>query len=785
MLCRLPKVLRRPVSQFVCDARGNVAVWFALLLLPMLGFSFGAVKFAEMARYRSDLVDALDAAALAVARRTDQLNIDPCDLAKGTDGTVSLQAERDALVEYGREFFSRNFPASVSLFADEDLTKPFDAGQHLDFNITCSVVVPYAQAFLDMGPILNTYFDTPALKIGTATEVSLPGSGRIELALVLDVTGSMNECATVSGGSCSGSGTRIAVLKDAVEQMMDTLYGANDDATNEFVRVGIVPFSSTVNINPDHFYYDGGGNPTALGREWMDTEAGSVWHGANFMHMEYSETDPDSGNWFQIDPDRKVNHFDLFDSINVLHAKWKGCVEARPFPLDETDDEPGSSFSQSDYVAARTKPADLNVPSDTPTAVQTRINQAWNQIPAKSDSYTFGELAEPDSTRFVPWFNPDEPDCYFNACGGYDSLSGWQRDFHVSGTGSAQDFPAWMIDGPKSNENHYESEYSNRYFVHDYTYLNVRNGEPFSSRVYRNLMMHYRHVYSQNFHVSGDSYASDGSTNCGQDRFSFGYNPLNAHGMVAMIERFRAWNCLSREYRIRQAYPGVWDPVTETYQGKYDRADGYSSSSDGTSSREIALQGPNYQCSTPLLPLTTSKRAVLDKIESLVPGGSTNTAIGAIWGWRLLSAAAPFTEGSDPTTSEGRRWRKFMVLMTDGQNNLSAAVTHNLSDYSPYGYADQNRLNLLGPSDWNPYDIDDKYEDELDNKTIRVCHRARASGVKVFAIGFAIQSGSGIEKALQACAIEEDAYFRAENAEALHDAFGKITDQIVELHVSG
>lgn len=779
-----PDVQHRQIGDLRNDTSGVVAIWFAILLVPMLGIVFGAIKFTEAARLRGDLVDALDSAALAIARRADSLGLDPCDLAADTNGVIPLASENGQMQEYGREVFARNFADSDQLYADGSLTRRFSPISDLNFVITCATVTPEASAYLDMGPILSQFFSIERTRIGTSTEVSLPGSGRVELALVLDVTGSMSECATVSGGSCTGSTTRIEVLKAAVAQMMTSLYGEAEDAQNPFVRVGIVPFSSTVNINPDYFFRtpDGALRPTA---SWMDLAGEAPWHGSNFLHVEYDNSTgtANAGTWFDIDLDRKVNHFDLYNSINVTHAEWKGCVEERPFPLDETDDAPGSIFTEIDYNTARQRP-DFDLPDTVVSATRTRIDQAWNEIPTKSDKYDFAALADPAATRWVPWFNPDEPDCGTSACGNYSSQSGWQQDFHVAGSGDAAKYPAWMLDGPKSAAGHSESAYKNRLFVPDFTYTNVRSGVRAHAEVYRNFIMQYRNTYANNFFVDGDS-LSGTLTECGQSKFSFGFDPANAGGMIAAIDKFKAYNCTEREYRLRQAYVGIWNDATQTYDGKYDRADGYYDTNDATTGREIALQGPNYQCSTPLLPLTDQKAMVLDQMNRLIPGGSTNTAIGAIWGWRTLSPGAPFVEASDPETTDGQRWRKFMVLMTDGQNNMAATATHNMSEYSPYGYADENRLNLLTAADTDPNLVDNKYEREFDNKTIRICHRARADGIKVFAIGFAISANSIPEKMLKACAVEPDAYFRAENAAALHEAFGQITDQIVELHISG
>ena len=62
----------------------------------------------------------------------------------------------------------------------------------------------------------------------------------------------------------------------------------------------------------------------------------------------------------------------------------------------------------------------------------------------------------------------------------------------------------------------------------------------------------------------------------------------------------------------------------------------------------------------------------------------------------------------------------------------------------------------------------------------------KAEGIKVYTVGFAISSGSKAEKVLKACADDPSTdYYLAEDADELEDAFRDITDDIVNLHISG
>ena len=70
----------------------------------------------------------------------------------------------------------------------------------------------------------------------------------------------------------------------------------------------------------------------------------------------------------------------------------------------------------------------------------------------------------------------------------------------------------------------------------------------------------------------------------------------------------------------------------------------------------------------PLTPLKTGKRKLITKINSLRAGGWTYIPSGLLWGWRVLSPQAPFSEGASWTEVKKKNVRKIIVLMTDGEN---------------------------------------------------------------------------------------------------------------------
>ena len=142
-----------------------------------------------------------------------------------------------------------------------------------------------------------------------------------------------------------------------------------------------------------------------------------------------------------------------------------------------------------------------------------------------------------------------------------------------------------------------------------------------------------------------------------------------------------------------------------------------------------SAQGPNYLCdSKPILPLTTDKASVQTMIQGLIAKGGTNILEGLMWGWRVLSPEAPFTEGREYTDAENT---KYLVLMTDGENWHQAMSNHNKSSYHSFGYAVKGRL---GTTYTNTALVN-----QMNTKTLAACANAKAAGIKVYTVAFRLE----------------------------------------------
>lgn len=182
--------------------------------------------------------------------------------------------------------------------------------------------------------------------------------------------------------------------------------------------------------------------------------------------------------------------------------------------------------------------------------------------------------------------------------------------------------------------------------------------------------------------------------------------------------------------------------------------------------------GPNQNCTTsPILPLTSTKSQVAYAIDSMVASGYTNILEGTMWGWRVLSPEPPFTEGR--IAQEGNR--KYLVIMTDGENTYQSQTSHNGSMYGSLGYKSKGRIGTTS-----------SMTSEMDAKTVAACQNAKAAGITIFTIAFRdAATSSSARYVLNSCASDSAKALTATDSGALGKAFEEIGRQISQLRVAG
>jgi len=216
-------LLRRSVrllTRFGAADGGNIALIFALVLIPLVAFVGAAVDYSRANSLKADLQTTLDATALMASRKAASL-----------DSTAFQTLVQD----YFNAQFNRPEAKNIRVTA----TYSSAGGSH---------VVITATADID-----TAFMSFVGLKtIGVAASATARwGSNRLRVALVLDTTGSMSDDG------------KITALKTATKNLLAQLKSAA--SVDGDVYVSIIPFAKNVNV--------GAGNYNASWIDWTDWDS--------------------------------------------------------------------------------------------------------------------------------------------------------------------------------------------------------------------------------------------------------------------------------------------------------------------------------------------------------------------------------------------------------------------------------------------------------------------------------------------------------------------------------
>lgn len=218
--------------------------------------------------------------------------------------------------------------------------------------------------------------------------------------------------------------------------------------------------------------------------------------------------------------------------------------------------------------------------------------------------------------------------------------------------------------------------------------------------------------------------------------------------------------------------------------------------------------GPNRGCPTPIVPLTTNRNTVVNAIRDMQHwfGGGTNQIEGLAWAWRVVSPGAPFTEGR-PYNDPDDPVRKVIVLFTDGDNtSLDANNAAFQSEYSAYNFRSlwSTYQSATAPatstgatpgiattyrrftSTGQTINSASRMETYMNQRQAELCTAIKAAGIEIYAIGFRITAGGSAETLLRDNCVTQDGthYYRADNQQALRDAFRSIGTGIGQLRLT-
>jgi Flp pilus assembly protein TadG len=191
------------MRNFKNNEKGNVAILFALSLLPAIGGMGAAIDYSMANAQRTAMQAAIDATALALAKQMPL-----------------TQAQLDAR---GKDFFNANLGAAP--LSNIQLTIVPSTGK---LNLT---------AIADYSTKMVSIIGVNTMQIGAKAEAKW-GIGKVEVALALDNTKSMD------------SSGKLSQLKLAAHNLLDTLQTAAKNPGD--AKVAIVPFGFQIRLSTSY-----------------------------------------------------------------------------------------------------------------------------------------------------------------------------------------------------------------------------------------------------------------------------------------------------------------------------------------------------------------------------------------------------------------------------------------------------------------------------------------------------------------------------------------------------
>ncbi|HXF87716.1 MAG TPA: TadE/TadG family type IV pilus assembly protein [Xanthobacteraceae bacterium] len=250
--------LEHCLRAFRSERSANVTVTFALAIIPVVGAVGAAVDYSHVNSARTAMQSAVDATALMLSKEAANLS------------KSQLEQKANAIF--------------LSLYTRPEVTNlkvvpTYSTAEGTEVVVKASGTVK--ASFVSLIGINQ-------IDIGASSTVKW-GNTRLRVALVLDVTGSMN------------SDGKLQALKTATKNLLDQLKKA---ATKDGdVYVSIIPFSKDVNIGPENYK-----------ATWIDWSEWDAMNGkcSKSKYKNKDSCEDNGGKW-----------------TTANHNTWNGCVMDR------------------------------------------------------------------------------------------------------------------------------------------------------------------------------------------------------------------------------------------------------------------------------------------------------------------------------------------------------------------------------------------------------------------------------------------------------------------------
>lgn len=250
--------------RFWRQRRGTAAVFVAVATIPLLGLVGIATDTARGYMVKGKLSSAIDAAGLA-----------------GGAAFYLPAAERDADIKM---FFNANFPSG---YMGAKVTGPTILADAAKETLTLSASATVPTLFMRL-------FGHNNLQVEAGTEVTR-ATQALDLVLAVDISKSMSY-------SLGGS-SRMAAAREAAKTLVGILFGSS--SSKALLNMGVVPWSSKVNVTLDGVGYDSSKTTTKL----VSTFTNPISK-ASQSQVYYANNSP-------------------VPLLSAPPSTWKGCVYSR------------------------------------------------------------------------------------------------------------------------------------------------------------------------------------------------------------------------------------------------------------------------------------------------------------------------------------------------------------------------------------------------------------------------------------------------------------------------
>ncbi|MEM6834869.1 MAG: TadE/TadG family type IV pilus assembly protein [Pseudomonadota bacterium] len=630
------------------DKTGNVSVFFAFAIIPMLGAIGLGFDFTHAYMTRSQLQGALDSGALAGAQ-TYFLRSHDSEALRG-------KAAEDIALKY----MTANIPDIINAGYTPTITANVVGDNLLEYTASVEIDTSFAR-----------FFGFDSLSINVDATVTA-GEARItEIVLALDNTSSMFDQA------------RFVLMREAAKDFATKMFNQNADPT--FLKISVVPWSTTVNIKSEH--------PTTPSSTSI---ALSTLPAAGSRLNPIAP--PDSRLTYVKHPDTGQPFFSTSD-VNTLFkpVEWRGCIRA-------ADNEREINNS-----------GKIKTPlTDAPPA---QMRWPVNALDYRNDMAGYTEKSNCVKV----------PRNHNHGGGGGGSSGGGGGSSGGGGGGSGTQ--AFLDTDPFSTD--------------ALDSLGFEAGDELAHALYRNQ--------------------------CDKEWIPLGVPRCTSNGDSGRSNAYWPEDaaCSTNGKTVNGTKKAcVSDPNEFAYfaSGK-DACDWEPKSDILPWDAHKPIYGPNLNCPTAMLPLSSNRRQVIRKLDHMypVPGG-THADVGLMWALRALSPRndwASFwglTSAQAPLAYNSEQGRKVVILLTDG-DNVEA------SDYEGYWGCDRNsRPGGVGKC-WRPSSIKKLSDDIHDDMMLDACTQIKDTyGIELYTIAVDINNADQISL-LQSCATSADYAFNIKAAE--------------------